>query len=123
MKTSLYEKVKKVLRKPLIVHIENVRLALEQWAFIVTYNVMESLLKECTPQASTIEHLNTSRHGLKKLVLAWVRVVGQHLIWLAVLGGIAICLLLPLTLVAVLYAVERLLLLSLRGLTYLRTRR
>ena len=118
----MLEKIRKVLQKPLTVHIENVRSALERWVFIVTFNVMESLLKECTPPASTIERLRQSKKDLRWLPEVWLETVGRLLTWLVVAVVIPICLLLPLMLVAVLYAVEQVLLLSLQGLTYLRTR-
>ena len=114
--------IKKALQKPLTVHIENVRLALERWVFIVTFNVMESLLKECTPPALTIERLRQSKKELRWLPGVWLETVGRLLTWLVVACVIPICLLLPLMLVLVLYVVEQALVLSLRGLTYLRTR-
>ena len=118
----MFHLVKKALQKPLIAHIENVRSVLEQWVFIVTFNVMESLLRECTPPALTIERLKQSKKELKMLPEVWLETVGRLLTWLVVACVIPICLLLPLMLVVVLYAVEQVLVLSLQGLTYLRTK-
>src|SRR6056300_1691996 len=118
----MWNQIKQALQKPLIVHIENVRLVLERWVFIVTFNVMESLLKECTPPASTIERLRQSKKDLRWLPEVWLETVGRLLTWLVVAVAIPICLLLPLMLVLVLYAVEQVLVLSLLALTYLRTR-
>ena len=119
----MLNKVKQGLQKPLIVHIENAQLGLEQWGFIVTYNVIAFLLKVCTPPPSITELLNISKNRPVKQVNFLGNYVGKHLIWLVAVSVILTFLLLLLMPLVELYAVERLLQLSLQGLTYLRTRR
>ena len=49
------KKNKKALLKPLIQHLENVRLALVRWVFTATYSVTEYLSRAFTLQVSTTE--------------------------------------------------------------------
>ena len=114
--------IKEVLQRPLIVHIENGQLVLERWAFTATYSAIIYLSKVCTPPHLIIDHSETLKKRLPKLLKILHQNAGKHLIWLVVTFGILIFLLLLLTPLVVLYAVQQALVLSLRGLTYLRTK-
>ena len=119
----MLNKVKQGLQRPLIAHIENAQWGLEQWGFIVTYNVIAFLLKVCTPPPSITELLNISKNRPVKQVRFLGSYAAKHLIWMVVVCVILTFLLLLLMPLVALYAVERLLQLSQQGLTYLRTRR
>jgi hypothetical protein len=93
-----------------------------QWVFIVIFNVLDSLSREFTLHHLIIEPSSSSKKERWTLVKFWVEVVGKLLIWLAVVAVTHISLLLLLMPAVVLYVAELVLALSLRVLTFLRTR-
>ena len=118
----MLKKIKQAMQKPLIAHIENAQLVLERWAFIVSFNVIQYLSRVCTPPPSITDALSISKNRLNKLLNFLADLGARLLTWLVLVSVILIFLLLPLMLLVLLYAVERVLLLSQSGLTSLRTK-